>query len=450
MRIAETTPLNPDALREEAVRHLQALLRIDTTNPPGNESAAAEYLNGVLRAEGYDPIVLEAEPGRGNVITRYRGDGSAKPILLYAHTDVVPAEPDKWTHPPFAGQAADGFIWGRGALDMKSMVVMELMTMLQLKRQGDALHRDVIFAATADEEIDSDVGAGRLVTHHPDLVRAEYGISEFGGYTLHLGGRRFYPIMTAEKGTCWMTIRTRGRPGHGSSPQDDNAVLALARAISRAAGRPLPTHLTPTATEFIRRVASAIDGIQGRAMRLLLNPIARPFTAAHLPDSGLGAGLRPMLHNTVTPTQLKAGMKTNVIPSEAQAALDGRMLPGFDLDSFLAEVRPRLGQQVEIEIEQYFPPLEISADTPLFRAIESNLQRHDPDGIVVPYMLSGATDAKLFSKLGTQCYGFSPMKLQPGEPFDRLIHSHDERISFDALAFGVTVLYETVRNFCCQ
>ncbi|HJW84114.1 MAG TPA: M20/M25/M40 family metallo-hydrolase, partial [Anaerolineae bacterium] len=222
----------------------------------------------------------------------------------------------------------------------------------------------------------------------------------------------------------------------------------LARAIGRAAGRPLPVHLTPTTAEFIRRVSRALGGAQSLGLQALLNPITRPFAAARLPEGGVGAGLNPLLRNTVAPTQLKAGVKVNVIPSEAQAALDGRILPGFDRDSFLAELRPRLGREVEVEIDQYYPPLESSPDTPLFRAIESSLRRHDPDGIPVPYMLSGATDAKLFSQLGVRCHGFSPMKLAPGEPFDRLIHAHDERISLEALAFGVTVLYETVLNFC--
>ncbi|MGH2594043.1 MAG: M20/M25/M40 family metallo-hydrolase [Anaerolineae bacterium] len=442
------TSLALDAIRDEAVRHLQALLRIDTTNPPGNELAAAEYLAGVLRGEGYDPIVLEAAPRRGNLIARYAGDGSAAPLLLYSHTDVVPAEPGKWQHPPFAGEIADGSVWGRGALDMKGMVIMELMTLLLLKRNGDALRRDVIYAATADEEIDSDVGAGWLVTQRPDLVRAEYGLSEFGGYSMHIAGRRFYPVMTAEKGVCWMKIRAHGRPGHGSVPQDDNAVLELARAIDRVAGRPLPLHVTPTAAEFIRRVADALDRPHSIRLRALLNPITHHIAATRMPGDGLGEGLRASLHNTVSPTQLTAGLTTNVIPSEAEATLDGRLLPGFDCDSFLAELRPRLGDRIEISIDHFSPPLEVPADTPLFRAIESNLRRRDPGGIVVPYMLSGATDAKLFSQLGIRCYGFSPLKLRPDEPFDRLIHAHDERLSIDALSFGVQVLYETVRNFC--
>jgi len=445
-----TTP-DWDAVHDEAVRHLQALLRIDTTNPPGNETAAARYLDGVLRAEGYTPAILEAEPGRGNLIARYEGDKSSPPLLLYAHTDVVPAESDKWTHPPFGGDVAEGSVWGRGALDMKGMLVMELMTMLLLKRCGDALRRDVIFAATADEEIDSDAGAAWLVQHYPDLVRAEYGISEFGGYSMHLEGRRFYPVMTAEKGVCWLTLRAWGRPGHGSVPQADNAVLRLARAVERAAGRSLPLHITPTAAAFIRGVADAL-GVRGLGLRALLNPVTHPFAAARVPGDGIGDSLHATLHNTVSPTRLTAGRLTNVIPSEATAALDGRLLPGFDQESFLAELRPRLGRDlgrgIEIEVEHYSPPLEVPSDTPLFRAIETQLRRHDPDAIVVPYMLNGATDAKLFSQLGMQCYGFSPLRLRPEEPFDHLIHAHDERVGTDALAFGVKVLYETVRNFC--
>lgn len=442
--------LDPPAVREESVRHLQALLRIDTTNPPGNESAAADYLASVLRVEGYEPLLLEAEPGRANLIARYPGDGSAAPLLLYSHTDVVPAETDKWTQPPFSGAVAGGQIWGRGALDMKAMVAMELMTMLLLKRSGDALHRDVIFAATADEEIDSDAGAEWLVKHHPDLVRAEYGISEFGGYSLHYEGRRFYPVMTAEKGVCWMKIRARGQPGHASVPKEDNAVLQLARAIDRVAGKPLPLHVTPTAAQFIRRVAAALDWPQAIGLRALLNPLTHRIAEARVAGDGIAGSLRASLHNTVSPTQLAAGTKVNVIPSEAVAALDGRLLPGFDRDSFLAELQPRLGRHIEVEVEHYSPPLEVPADTPLFGAIESGLRRYDPDGIVVPHMLTGATDAKLFSQLGARCYGFSPLRLRADEPFDRLIHAHDERVSVDALTFGVQVLYETVRDFCRQ
>ena len=445
-----STPLNWSAITVEAVRQLQNLIRIDTTNPPGNELAVAEYLAGVLRAEGYEPIVLEAAAQRGNLITRLKGDSSLPPLLLYTHTDVVPAEPEHWTHPPFAGDVADGFVWGRGALDMKNVAAMQLMTMLLLKRTNVALHRDVIFAATADEEIDSDVGADWLVTHHPDLVRAEYGLSEAGGHTLYLEGKKFYPIMCAEKGTCWLKIRARGTPGHGSVPHADHAVLHLVRAIDRLMAHPLPLHMTATAAIYVQRLARSVGGTTGLLLSAVLNPLLHDAALKAIPERSLADSLHAIFHNTVSPNQLHAGYKANVIPSEAEAILDGRMLPGFDVEAFLAEVRPRLGEGIEITIEHTSPPLEVSSETPLFNLIEQQIARSDPGAIAVPYMMAGATDAKLFAKLGTHCYGFAPLKLQPDTPFEGLVHGHDERVSVDAFAFGVKVLYETVCDFCGQ
>jgi acetylornithine deacetylase/succinyl-diaminopimelate desuccinylase-like protein len=445
-----TTPLNWPAITDEAVQYLQALLRIDTTNPPGNELAAADYLAGVLRAEGYDPIVLEAAPQRGNLIARLTGDGSLPPLLLYTHLDVVPAEPEHWTHAPFSGDVADGFVWGRGALDMKYVAVLELITLLLLKRAGVPLKRDVIFAATADEEIDSDVGADWLVTHHPDLVRAEYGLSEMGGHTIYLEGKKFYPVMCAEKGTCWLKIRARGQPGHGSVPHADHAVMHLVHALERVMAHPLPLHLTATSSTFVSRLARAVGGTTGLLLSAVLNPLLHDAALKAFPDRPLAEALHAIFHNTVSPNQLRAGYKANVIPSEAEAILDGRLLPGFDPETFLAEIRPRLGDGIEISIEHTSPPLEVSSETPLFNAIEQQLTRSDPGAIVVPYMMAGATDAKLFAKLGTQCYGYAPLKLQPDTPFDGLIHGHDERVSLEAFAFGVKVFYETVRDFCAR
>ncbi len=445
-----STSLDWQAITTEAIRYLQDLLRIDTTNPPGNELAAAEYLAGVLRTEGLEPVVLESAPQRGNVIARLKGDGSLPPLLLYSHVDVVPAEPEHWTHPPFSGDVADGCVWGRGAIDMKGITIMQLMTVLLLKRCGTSLHRDVIFAATADEEIDSDVGAEWLVKHHPELVRAEYGLSEVGGFTMHLEGKRFYPIQTAEKGTCWLRIRVAGRPGHGSVPRADNAVVQLARLIDRLASHPLPLHLTPTATVYVQRLGRAIGGPTGLLFAAALNPLLHEAALKAMPDHTLAETLHAVLHNTLSPNQLQAGYKANVIPSEAQAVLDGRMLPGFDVESFLAEIKPRLGDGVELTVEHSSPPLEASAETPLYHLMEQHMLRADPDGMPVPYLMTGATDAKLFSLLGTQCYGYSPMKLNPDTPFDGLIHAHDERLGVDSLAFGVRVLHDTVGDFCAQ
>jgi acetylornithine deacetylase/succinyl-diaminopimelate desuccinylase-like protein len=439
-------------VRDEAVRHLQNLVRINTTNPPGNEAAAAQYLDSVLRAEGYAPLILESAPGRGNLIARFRGDGSLPPLLLFGHTDVVPAEPEHWTHPPFGGDLADGFIWGRGTLDMKGMVTMELMTMLLLARQRASLKRDVILAATADEEFEGKYGLGWLVREYPDLIRAEWGLSEFGGYSMTVGNHHIYPCQTAEKGVCWLKLTARGKPGHGAMPHDDNAAAKLTRAVDRVARTRLPLHATPAAARYVRGIARALGGWQGITLLGLLNPITHDWVLSGLAarNQELARPFAALFHNTATLTQLAAGNAPNVIPSTAEAVLDGRLLPGFDKQSFLAELRPLLGTEIEIEVMEYGGPLEMPVDTFLFEAMTAGLRRHDPDAVVLPYLLSGATDAKFAAKLGIKSYGFSPLKLEPGEPFGELVHGHDERVSVKALGFGVQVLYEVVRDFCSR
>src|SRR5579875_2544952 len=243
-----------EGLDVEAVRHLQGLLRLDTTNPPGNEIAAARYLAGILADEGYQPVIVESAAGRGNVIARYSGSGEEAPLLLYGHTDVVTAEAGSWSWPPFSGELAEGCVWGRGALDMKSTVAQELMVMLLLKRSGIRLRRDVIFAATADEEAGGQAGMGFLVREHPDLVRAEYGLSEGGGMTTYLAGKAVYDVRTAEKGTCRFHLHASGAPGHGSVPRPSTSVTQIAEAVTKLATTPLPFRPTPTIERFFERL----------------------------------------------------------------------------------------------------------------------------------------------------------------------------------------------------
>ncbi len=434
---------------EEAVRYLQALLRINTTNPPGNEKAAADYLAEILSTEGYEPIVLESAPGRGNVVARYRGSGESPPLLLLSHLDVVPVEPAYWEHDPFGGEIVDGMIWGRGALDMKSIVVMQLMTMLLLARGKVPLARDVIFAATADEEMGGKYGAGFLVNHHLDLIRAEHALSEFGGFPIELGRRRIYLCQVAEKGICWVRMRAQGKPGHGSTPHRDNAVVKLAEGVARLGRADLPFHRTEAVAEMFQGMARGLGGVRGTALRLLLNPFLSSIVLDLLiRDPRLSGYFRALLHNTVSPTVLRAGGKTNVIPSQAEAELDGRLLPGQDLEQFLAEVRAVVGPGFEFEPIEVAPPVETTSRTPLFEAMAKGLRRHDPGAAVVPMMMVGGTDAKHLARAGIPCYGFSPMRLPPDMDFLRMAHGHNERIPVDALAFGVQVLYEVVTDFC--
>lgn len=447
-----TTPNWPQA-SAETIRHLKALLRLDTTNPPGNEILAAEYLAGVLKADGIEPIVLESAPGRGNLIARLKGTGEAPPLLLYSHTDVVPAEAAHWTHPPFAADEADGYVWGRGAADMKDTVAEQLMVMLLLKRSGVPLKRDVIFAATADEEIGGQAGYGVswLVKHHLDLLWAEFGLSEIGGYNLNYGGKQVYLIQVAEKGVCWLKVRATGRPGHGSIPHENNAVLHLARALNRLAVDGLPYHLTDAAAGFLDAVGRALGTSPlGPLLRSLKNPVdAERAFQVELEHHDLGPMLYAMLHNTATPTGLKAGVKSNVIPSSAEATIDGRILPGFDTEQFLAELRPVLGEHFEYEIELTSPPLETGHDTALYNLMADALKRNDPTATaVVPYMMSGATDAKYLAPHGIPTYGFAPLKLPPDMKLMEMFHAHDERVPIEGLAWGTRVLYEVVEAYC--
>ena len=438
---------NSSAIREEATHYLQDLVRIDTTNPPGNETKAAEYLAGVLKREGIEPTILEAVPGRGNLVARLKGDGSAAPLLLMVHIDVVPAEADKWTHPPFGGEIANGFLWGRGALDTKELAAMELMVMLLLKRASRPLGRDVIFMANADEEAGGRMGAGWMVKEHADLIRAEYAVNEGGGFAIDLLGQRFFTCQVAEKGTARFVMRTRGRPGHGSQPHRDNSVLKLADAVQKIGAAEFPHHATQTVKLFLEAVAANLGKPNDKELLALLDANKYRGAIQRLPlDEGLRSMLYAMLHNTVTPTMLSAGTKINVIPSGAEAKCDARLLPGQTSQGLLRELRAIIGNDVEVEFLDDTPALEADWKSPLYDTISRVMARQAPKAPLLPYLVVGATDARHVRKLGTKVYGFSPM-LAPTSELDR-VHGHDERISIDNLEFGTRVLHELVSEFC--
>jgi acetylornithine deacetylase/succinyl-diaminopimelate desuccinylase-like protein len=442
--MAQTVEAAAGAIADEAIRHLQELIRIDTTNPPGNEMAAAEYIAGVLRDEGYEPVVLEASPGRGNVVARYEGSGRGEPLLIYGHTDVVTAEPQRWSHDPFSGDVADGCIWGRGALDMKSLVAQELMTMLLLKRNGVRLGRDVIFAATADEEAGGHAGIGFLVDKHRDLIQAEYGLSEGGGMTTFLAGKPYYDIRCAEKGACRFHLIARGHPGHGSIPRPETAISRLADGVTKLVDTPLPFRSTPTLEAFFPSMAAAL-GLPAGERKLTEENLKK---VAQLLPPTLAQYLHAVTHDTAVPTGLRAGQKINVIPGEAIAWVDGRYLPGQTTEGFLNEVREVVGSGFEIEVVEESHPLEDPPGDPLYETIVSVMRRHAPEAPVVPLMLSGATDAKHVSRMGTNCLGFGPVRVDDDFPAEQLIHAHDERIPIEGYVWGLQVLYEVVTEFC--
>jgi acetylornithine deacetylase/succinyl-diaminopimelate desuccinylase-like protein len=433
---------------DEMVGHLQALIRLRTINPPGDEILAARYLAEVLAGAGLAPVVLEPYPGRGNVIARLRGDGTGGgPLLLLTHLDVVSADAERWTHDPFGGEIADGYVYGRGAVDMKGMAAMELQVVLGLAREAVAagldpalepvpgLRRDVIFAGTADEEAGGFLGIAWIVDNEPDLLRAEACLTEAGGVSVEVGGRRFYPIQAAEKGFHRFEITVHGKAGHASVPRADNPLVIAGRVLDRLGTQP-PMRATPLMARAIKTVQSALPGGPGPGP---LDPQTR---------RAIGA----LLRDTISPTIIHAGTKDNVIPGTASIIIDCRILPGTTEASMEAELRERIGEDLwracDVVTTQFGAPLEQPLPHPLFDLCASTLRRHDPDAVPVAVMAPFATDAKHTTRLGIPTYGFSPLRLDPDEPFLERFHGDDERIGLEALRFGLPVLDEVVRRYC--
>jgi acetylornithine deacetylase/succinyl-diaminopimelate desuccinylase-like protein len=425
---------------------LQWLLRFNTTNPPGAEGPCIEYIRFVLAAAGVESTIVALDPDRPNLIARIPGAGSAPPLLLYGHVDVVTTEGQDWTHPPFAGEIADGYVWGRGALDMKGGVAMLLSAFLRAKAEQARLPGDVMFLALSDEEESGTFGARFVTEEHRDLLDGvRYALGEIGGFSLALGPRRFYPVMVAEKQGCHVRATVRGPGGHGSLPMRGGTMARLARLLQTLDRNRLPVHITPVARAMIEAMAKTLPAANGPLLRQLLN--------ARLTDRILDAlGERgklfdPLLHNTVNATIVRGGEKGNVIPSEVTVDMDGRILPGYTQDELLRELRALLGAEVELEAVEYDIAAPAAPDLGMFETLGGILREADPEGIPIPYMMAGVTDGRFFARLGIQTYGFTPMRLPPDFAFASLIHAADERIPVEAVSFGADAVYQALLRF---
>ena len=429
--------------QEEVAGICRDLLRIDTSNPgdgtgPG-ERKAAEHVMSLLTEVGLDPTYVESEPGRASVVVRIEGDpaGTAErgALLLHGHLDVVPAQASDWTVDPFAGEERDGCLWGRGAVDMKDMDAMLLAVLRQRVRSGWRPPRDLVVAFLADEEAGGLKGSHWLVDHRPELFEGvTEAVSEVGGFSVTVEDAagdpaRLYLLQTAEKGIAWLRLVARGRAGHGSQVNDDNAVTHLARAVTAIGDHPWPLELTPT-------VRSLLDGITD-VTGVEFDPadpdrlLGRLGTVARF----VGATLR----DTANPTLLRAGYKHNVVPQEAEAFLDCRFLPGHE-EQLLKTVRELAGEYVDVQVHHRDVALETTYDGRLVDRMVSALLAEDPDARVLPYCLSGGTDNKAFSRLGVRGFGFAPLRLPPDLDFAGMFHGVDERVPLDALRFGTRVL----------
>jgi acetylornithine deacetylase/succinyl-diaminopimelate desuccinylase-like protein len=440
-KVTVSQPLNAV---DEVVDLVRALIRFDTSNTgelasTKGEAECARWVAEQLEEVGYETEYIEAgAPGRGNVFTRLKGaDSSRGALMLHGHLDVVPAEASDWSVHPFSGALEDGYVWGRGAVDMKDMVGMLIAVARAFKRSGTVPPRDLVFAFVSDEEAGGNYGCKWLVENRPDLFEGvTEAVGEVGGFSLTIprregGERTLYLIETAEKAMMWMRLSARGRAGHGSMIHDNNAVTAVAEATAKLGRHQFPVFLTDSVEQFLTAVAEEtgytfdVDSPDLEGAIAKLGPIARI----------VGATLR----DTANPTMLKAGYKANVIPATAEAVIDCRVLPGR-LEAFLREVDEIIGPDVTREWITELPPYETSFDGELIDAMNNALLAADPDARTVPYMLSGGTDAKHFATLGIRCFGFAPLKLPPDLDFAALFHGVDERVPVDALTFGAQVL----------
>lgn len=437
--------INPDSVYRYPEKILQQLIRFNTTNPPGNEMACIEYINQILKQNGFETLLLAKDPNRPNLIARLKGENQAPPLLLYGHVDVVTTEKQTWQHPPFEGIIKDGYVWGRGALDMKGMVAMMLAAILKAKAKGLKPAGDIVFAALSDEEAGGHFGAKFLAEHHPERFSGiRYAIGEFGCFSMYIGKHKFYPIQVAEKQACWFEAKIKGPGGHGALPVKNGAMAKMAELINQLNKKSLPPHITPVPRQMIQAIASALPIPSGLILRQLLNPMLTGKILKLLGDQG--STFKPHLYNTINPTIIRGGEKINVIPSEITIQFDGRILPGYTPKDMFNEIRQVVGDEASFDIMHY-DPCPAQPDMGMFALLADIVRKADPEGIPIQMLLPGVTDARFFSKLNIQTYGFAPMNLPPDFDFFKTIHAADERIPVDAIHFGTDTIYKLLQRY---
>ncbi len=446
--------------RESATELLKALLRINTSNPPGNVAPAMELLSSRFESSGITSTLVGETPEQINLVAKIEATPEKRkhrPLILSCHLDVVPADETQWTHPPFSAHDDGTCIWGRGAIDMKGFAAMAVVTFEALAEKKDTLNRDVIFVAVCDEEAGTKLGSKWLVENHPDLLGndPEYVINEVGGFTVHRKGRRFYPVQVAEKGVAWLRLTVKGTPGHSSLPGQDNAAATLARAVQAIDETTLPWHSGDEAARFIDGFAAPEGTLAQKVAALFLNPRIGPTLLKLLvTDQSRRASLEAVLRNTANPTRLSAGEVINVIPGEACAEIDGRLAPGQTAEDLVGELKTILDRvprcDYTLEVLETSPPVSFPSNTPLFSAIQKSLESADPGSHVVPSIIQGFTDSKNYATLGATCYGFYPLQMPEDLDFASLFHGHNERIPIEGFHWGIEVLTTMLTGFLTE
>jgi acetylornithine deacetylase/succinyl-diaminopimelate desuccinylase-like protein len=424
---------------------LQQLIRFDTTNPPGNEAECVGFVRSLLEEAGCETQTYAKDPARPNLVARLQGAGDSPPLLLQGHVDVVTTTGQKWQRPPFGGDLVDGEIWGRGAVDMKGAVAMFVSAFVRAARGELELPGDVILVVLSDEENGGDFGAKFLVEEHPELFEGiRHALGEAGGISQVIAGKRFYPIQLGEKQICWLKATVRGPGGHGAMIHRDGTMARLARMLDDLNRKRLPIHVTPIVREMIETIAANLP----RPKRELMLALLKPAVADRVLPK-LGSKMRPietLLRNTVNATIVHGGEKVNVIPAQIDVELDGRLLPGSTPDDLITELHGIVGDDIEVELVRHDPgPTE--PDLALLEMLAGILRELDPEGIPMPLLQAGVTDARFFAQLGIQTYGFIPMRLPAEFPVLQIVHAADERIPVAALEFGTEAVTRALQRF---
>ncbi len=424
----------------------QKLVQFDTTNPPGNEILCIEFLDDLLTEAGFETTLLARDENRPNLIARLKGGGEAPPLLFQGHVDVVTTVGQDWTHPPFQGLIKDGYLWGRGTIDMKGAVAMMVSSVIQAKQQGIVPAGDIVLCVLADEENSANFGAKWLVENHADQFEGiKYAIGEFGGWNMNMAGQRFYPIQIAEKRGAHLNAIVRGEPGHASGVFRNGAMAKAGRLLDQLDRLQMPIHVTPAVHKMISTIASGAGFPANFLMRQLLNPATARMALKIMGKQA--AVLEPLLTHTINATMINGGVKRNVIPHEIKLEFDVRMLPGFTHEQFLRELTGLLDTDAEFEIVGEEPVMPAEPDMGLFSLLGEILTDMDPSGAISPLVLQAVTDARFFSSLGIQTYGFTPMQVPDDFEAGKMAHGVDERIPVEALDFGTEAMVELIKRY---
>ncbi|MFT5195493.1 MAG: acetylornithine deacetylase/succinyl-diaminopimelate desuccinylase-like protein [Cellvibrionaceae bacterium] len=425
---------------------LQNLIRFDTTNPPGNEIACIEYIAQLLTEAGFKTTLIAKDRNRPNLITRLKGRGEAPPLLFQGHVDVVTTVGQNWTHPPFDGLIKDGFLWGRGTLDMKGAVAMMISAVMRAKADGIVPAGDIILCILSDEENGSDLGAKYLVEEHAEQFEGvQYAIGEFGGWNMEMGGETFFPIQIAEKLGVHLSAKVRGEPGHASGIFRNSAMGKTGRLLAELDRLQMPVHVTPAVRHMLTSLANQLDFPANFMIRRLLNPITAGAAIKIMGKQG--ALLEPLLKHTINPTIIEGGIKNNVIPHEINLQFDVRILPGFTPEAFLEELLEQLDTDAEFTIIDSDSVLLAEPNMGLYPLLADILKQARPEGFPTPLVLQAVTDARYFSKLGIQTYGFTPLNLPADLDVGRMAHGVDERVPVDSPEFGTQAMVELIKRY---